>query len=123
MTLLRQTPDDYLFNLEALARYTQLFDEFMQHWLPLFPGQIITLAYEDLVTDPGREITRILAFLGLDFEPGVLSFHERVDRIRTASALQVRKPVRRDSIGRWRPFAKDLEPATSMLAPGEIEQV
>lgn len=106
---------DHLFQLEALARYVQLFDEFMSFWAGLFPDRILPVSYETLVTEPEQELRRVLAFLELDYEPGLLSFHERVSRVSTASTLQVRQPIRSTSVGRWRQYRDQLEPATSMV--------
>lgn len=106
---------DHRFHLEALARYTLYFDEFMQFWTELFPNRIFQIDYEQLVTEPERHIEEILSFLDLEFEPGMLLFHERVDRVRTASTLQVRRAINADSIGKWRQYRDHLEPATSIV--------
>ena len=106
---------DHRFHLEALARYTLYFDEFMGFWSELFPDRIFQVDYERLVTEPERQTEDILSFLELKFEADMLSFHEQVNRVRTASTLQVRRAINTDSIGKWRQYRDHLEPATSIV--------
>lgn len=42
------------------------------------PGDVLTVKYEDLARSPERELRRICAFAGLDFEPGMLDFKAKV---------------------------------------------
>jgi hypothetical protein len=35
--------------------------------------------------------------------------------VRTASSEQVRKPVNKDGMGRWKPYAKNLKPLLESL--------
>jgi hypothetical protein len=48
------------------------------------PERYHELRYEDLVREPQAELERVSEFLGLEFEPAMLAYHEGVD----ASALQ-----------------------------------
>jgi hypothetical protein len=45
----------------------------------LGPARYCEVRYEDLVAEPERELHRITAFLGVDYEPGMLLYHQRVD--------------------------------------------
>jgi hypothetical protein len=61
--------------------------------------------YEDLATEPEREVRRVLAFVGEEFEPGVLEYHRQEHDTPAAtesSADQVARPVYTSSIGRWK---------------------
>lgn len=81
------------------------------HWRRVLPNPLHLVDYERLVDDPEREIGRLLAFLGLPPEPGCLRFHERQGDVRTPSVWQVRRPLHRRAVGRWRrfaPFAPEL---------------
>lgn len=62
------------------------------------------LRYEDLVADVAGEGRRLFAFLGLDWDDGLLRFTERARArgvISTPSYAQVVEPVNRRAIGRW----------------------
>lgn len=44
------------------------------------PGRYLEIRYEDLVADPEGRLREVCAFLGLDFEPGMLEYHRDVAR-------------------------------------------
>ena len=71
--------------------------------------------YEDLVDDLEGQTRRILDFLGLPFEDACLRFHETKRQVNSASALQVRQPLFRSSIGAWKPYAEHLAPMERAL--------
>ena len=55
------------------------------------------------------------------FEPGCLRFHENRQASTTASAIQVRQPVYTSSIGKWRHYARQLEPLRQRLEDAGID--
>ena len=108
----------YSFDLGELGRYHRAFDRLMAHWRRLLPeGAVLEVDYEALVADPEAEGRRILAHCGLEAPSGPLEVHRTQRRIRTASALQVRQPIYRSAVGRWRRYEAFLEPLLSALAP------
>jgi len=78
----------------------------MQHWRARFPDAIVSLRYEDLVTDNDASLARLHDFLRIDAEPVATS--GEATSIRTASVWQVRQPVNARSVGRWRGYADVL---------------
>jgi len=54
---------------------------------------------------------RLVAACGLEWEPACLEFHRHERPIRTASVTQVRQPVYKQSVARW----KNYEPALAEL--------
>lgn len=82
------------------------------------------LAYEDLVSDPKRELAALTAYLGLDWHDSMLGFagHTRSGTSNTPSYQQVIRPLHRRSVGRWRRYAKQLEPVIPVLQPW-VEQL
>ncbi len=63
-----------------------------------------SIIYEDLVKDPAKHAARCLALMNLPMDPRVLSPEENTRAAITLSALQVRKPINRSSIGRWKNY-------------------
>ena len=63
------------------------------------------MAYEELVADPEPVSRRLVEACGLAWDPACLSFHRTRRRVGTASLAQVRRPVNRRSVGRWRRYA------------------
>ena len=105
----------YSLSLTDTAEYFALFEKFMAHWDRRFPGAVYHLRYEQLVADPETEVRRLLAHLGLDFEPAVLSFHSGEAAVATASTVQVRRPIHQRSVGAWRRYADEIEPLRRRL--------
>ena len=107
----------YVFNdLEDIGFVYAQYSRLMQHWSTCDIGPIYTLRYESLVDAPENEVRSLLDFLGLDWEPGCLEFHEQGSAVRTLSAWQVREPIYRRSVGRWRHYEPWLEPLRVKLA-------
>jgi tetratricopeptide (TPR) repeat protein len=72
--------------------------------------------YEDLVDHPEREIRRVLETLGVPFDPVVLAPEQNARTVLTLSHEQVRRPINRASIGRWRNYAFAFGPEWDALA-------
>jgi tetratricopeptide (TPR) repeat protein len=106
---------DYSYDLSNLGRYYRLYADLMAHWEELLPGRILHLDYEALTTDTENEIRRMLDYCNLEFEPECLDFHKTRRAVATASAAQVRKPIYRDSIARWKHYAPYLKPLEAAL--------
>ncbi len=70
---------------------------------------MLEVHYENLVGDIEKQTRRVLEFLGLPMEPACLSFHEREREVKTASHAQVRRPLYRSSVGRYRNYLEQIE--------------
>lgn len=98
------------WSLEALGRHMRREDRLYAHWTKVLGGTILTVPYEDLVSDPDPWISRILDHVGLPFEPGVERFHTTGRAVTTASFAQVRRPIYTTSMEAWRPYEAAMEP-------------
>ena len=103
--------------LDTLARYYVDYDRLMRHWKRVLPIDIFELQYEDLVTDTEDRIRALLTYCGLDWEDACLAFDKTERGIRTPSRWQVRQPIYRKSVARWRHYEKQLEPLIRALQP------
>jgi hypothetical protein len=70
---------------------------------------------EDVIDDLEGQVKRMLDYLELPFEEQCISFHKTNRSVRTASSEQVRNPVNKDGMGRWKPYAKNLKPLLASL--------
>jgi tetratricopeptide (TPR) repeat protein len=112
----------YAYDLADCGARALEIDRLAAHWLRVLPLEILPIDYENLVSDPEGESRRLIAFLGLQWEPACLDFH-RTDRpVFTASCWQVRQPIYRRSIGRWHRYARHLGPLLGVLARGRAFQ-
>jgi len=82
----------------------------MHHWNQLFPGDILEVRYEDVVSEPEREARRMLDYVGVQWEPQVLDTSELDRPVKTASVWQVRQPIYQTARERWRRYADFLAP-------------
>jgi tetratricopeptide (TPR) repeat protein len=85
-------------------------DRLLRHWRAVLPNPIIEVEYETLVGNLERESRRLIDFLGLDWDPACLRFHETERTVLTASMWQVRQPLYASSMGRWRSYRRHLGP-------------
>ncbi|SFP89000.1 tetratricopeptide repeat-containing sulfotransferase family protein [Pseudomonas borbori] len=91
---------------EQLADHNLL----LQHWDQVFPGEILQVRYEDVLADPEREARRMLAYVGVAWEPQVLNFSELQRPVKTASVWQVRQPLYTTSMAKWARYEAYLAP-------------
>jgi hypothetical protein len=77
------------------------------------------IRYESLVSDLEQETGKVLSFLGLQWSDEVLKYRERDqgEASNTPSYQQVAQPVYQHSVGRWRNYARHLEPIIPVLEP------
>jgi tetratricopeptide (TPR) repeat protein len=106
---------NFTYDLAEIGRYYRDYVELMAHFDEVLPGRVHRVFYEDMVEDTEAEVRRLLAYCGLEFEPGVLKFHENQRAVRTASSEQVRQPIFRDGMDQWRHFDPHLEPLKEAL--------
>jgi tetratricopeptide (TPR) repeat protein len=100
----------YSFDLMDTARYYVLFDRLMRFWEERFPGRILQVQYESLVDDQEAQTRRLLEHCALPWNEACLSFHENASAVATPSATQVRQPLYRTALGRWRRYERYLQP-------------
>ena len=111
----------YATDLENIAHYYSLSSRLMEHFRVLHPNRILEVRYEDLADSP-EELTQELAgFCGLDWRPECLAFHERAHASYTFSELQVREPLNKKGIGRWRNHAVALAPFVDACVAHGVE--
>ncbi len=91
-------------------------ERLMAHWRRTLPLRMLDIQYEALVGDLEGQSRRLIDFLGLEWEPACLNFHETERSVVTASIWQVRQPIYTGSIGRWRNYAKHLGPLLEIEA-------
>jgi hypothetical protein len=77
---------------------------------------MLEVEYEALVADLEGESRRLIAFLGLEWEPACLDFHRTQRTVTTASGWQVRQPLYDRSVGRWRKYRHHLEALLEALS-------
>lgn len=100
----------FAYDLQWIGEQLADHNLLMHHWNQVFPGEILDVRYEDVVSDPEREARRMLAYLGVQWEPQVLDTSELDRPVKTASVWQVRQPIYQTARERWRRYADFLTP-------------
>ncbi len=108
----------YAHELVALGKYYTRYWNFMRRWHELFPGRILDMCYEDTVGDIESQSRRMLSFLDLPFEEGVLEYHKTKRLVKTPSASQVRQPIYKDRLAAWKKYEKYLGPLIDNIRIG-----
>lgn len=109
---LHAAPDlAYATALEDIVHFDREHRRLMEHWHAVYPGDIFELDYDRLVADPAPVVDALVAFCGLDAEPGMLDRPADPQAVRTASNWQVRQPLYRSSSGRSEHYWRHLNAA------------
>jgi hypothetical protein len=107
---------EFTYDLAELGRYYKAYDALMAHWRAALPeGAMLEVQYETLVEAFEAEARRIVAYCGLDWDARCLEFHKTERPVITASTAQVRQPLFKTSIGRWRRYEQWLGPLQEAL--------
>ncbi|MBT5105763.1 MAG: hypothetical protein HOM20_06220 [Porticoccaceae bacterium] len=100
----------FSYSFEDLAQYYAAFDRLMRHWQKVLPDRFLTIDYEHLVAEQEAVSRQLLDYCGLDWDENCLDFHTNSSASATASAAQVRQPIYRSSVDRWKLYETQLEP-------------
>jgi Flp pilus assembly protein TadD len=106
----------FSYDLAELGRHYRRYTELMAHWRSVLPpGAMLDVSYEDVVDDLEGQARRLIDYCGLAWDDRCLDFHKNSGLVRTASAAQVRKPLYRSSVQRWRRYEAELGPLLEAL--------
>jgi len=107
---------EFAYDLGELGRYYRRYRRLMDHWSTVLPeGTVLEVDYEAVVEDLEGQARRMIDHLGLPWDDACLAFHRNPRPVQTASIAQVRRPIYRSSLERWRAYEKDLGPLVSAL--------
>jgi tetratricopeptide (TPR) repeat protein len=98
-----------------IAEYRRLMD----YWRTALPGSFAVheVDYEETVEDLDGVSRRLVAALGLEWDASCLEFHKTQRPVQSASLHQVRQPIYRSSVGRWKRYEKELAELFAMVEP------
>jgi tetratricopeptide (TPR) repeat protein len=112
----------YAASLDDIAFYHREYTRLMAHWRQVLPMPIHEVIYEDLVADAETVSRKLVAACGLEWDQRCLTYYRTRRSVQTASKLQVRQPIYRRAVERWKPFASHLEPLRQALGLAEEHQ-
>ena len=94
---------NFTYDLTEIGEYYLQYQRMMDHWDRVLPGRVLTVQYEEVVSDFEAQVRRLLAFCGLPWQDAV-------------PALLRERPHRAHAIGGAGAPA-DLRPVGRALAP------
>jgi tetratricopeptide (TPR) repeat protein len=106
---------------EHIATRFRDYQRLMEHWSRVLPVPVCEVDYEETVADLEGVARRLIAWCGLEWEPGCLAFHATKRPVHTASVSQVRQPIYTRSVARWKHYEAALGPLFTALGPDVIE--
>jgi len=62
------------------------------------------------VDDTEGQARKLIEYCGLEWDDECLKFHENKRNVKTASLAQVRQPIYKTSLARWKKYEKFLGP-------------
>lgn len=109
------------YDLRDIGFHYRQYHDLMSHWRNVLPDDAwYELDYERLVDDTENEAKALISYCNLEWDERCLEFHKTKRGIKTASVTQVRQPIYKTSVERWRTYESHLEPlfeALGSLAP------
>lgn len=113
---------NYALDQAHTALYYLGFQSLVEFWMNNLPsGRFTTISYEEVVADQLGQTRRLLEFCDLPWDARCLAFHENTAPVSTASAVQVRSPIYRSSVGRWRRYGEGLRPMREIFEAAGYE--
>ena len=105
------------YALESAAQHFVLMTDLVEHYGREMKLRYLRVRYEDMVEEQEASIRRVLEFIGEEFDPGCLDFHENPRYARTASYAQVTEKLYDRSRYRYRNYLPQLQPIIPILQP------
>ncbi len=109
----------YAFDLRNIGIYYRQYQKLMNHWRQALDIPIMDVQYEELVENQEKISRQMLAFIGLDWDEKCLEFYKTERAVITASYQQVRRPLYKSSVGRWRKYEEHIQPLMNALSEKE----
>jgi len=105
----------YSTDLSHLGFFYRQYERLMAHWREVLDLEMLELDYEEMVADQEGASRKLVSFVGLEWDEACLQFHKTRRTVSTASATQVRQPMYKGSVERWRRYEKHLGPLLEAL--------
>ncbi len=100
----------FAYDLEWIGEQLADHNLLMHHWHTLFPNEILEVNYEDVVNDMENSTKKMLDYIGIEFEDAMYEFNKLERPVKTASVWQVRQPIYKTAVQKWRRYEKNLAP-------------
>ena len=87
----------------------------MIFWSGLFKNKIYNIEYENLIENNEVEIKNLLNYCDLEWDENCMTFYKNKKSVSTASLAQVRSPIYKSSIEKWKNYSGDLKELSDFI--------
>ena len=105
----------FTYDLKNLGKFYNLYSDLMNFWNDKFEDCFYNLKYETLINNQDKETRKLLKFCDLSWDENCLSPHKNNKIVSTASISQVRAPIYKSSINKWKNLSEELKDLTEIL--------
>lgn len=106
---------DYGYDLAHIGHFYRHYEKLMEHWKTVVPTPILDVVYEDVVADHEAMSRRMIEHICLPWHEAMARHTENKRTVSTASVWQVRQPIYKGSVERWRKYEAHLGPLLEAL--------
>ena len=112
---------DFSLSQKDTARYYILYDDLMNFWSTYLKNKIIHINYENFVNNFENESRSLIKKLGIEWEESLKNFNKNNRPVQTASLLQVRGKIKKDTSEEWKKYKDHLKIMQETLNSGKIK--
>ena len=105
----------YANDLTTLGAHYRQYAALMDHWKQVLPVSLFESEYENLTDNPDQGARGLISATGLPWNDACLSHVNAPTTVMTLSVWQVRQPIYKTSVKRWKRFEKHLGPLIDAL--------
>ena len=105
----------FCYSLDKIGQFFNLYKDLMLFWDNKFKGKIYQLSYENLINNKEQEVKKLLEFCELNWDENCLNPHQNKKAVATASLAQVRSPIYKSSIEKWKNFEFGLDKLKNII--------
>ena len=106
---------NFSYSFNDLGDYYLLYKDMMNFWNNLFKNKIYNIKYENLIKDSEKEIKNLVNYCDLEWDENCMSFYNNKKSVSTASLAQVRNPIYKSSIEKWKNYSEELKELSKFL--------
>lgn len=99
----------YSYDLKNLGLYYREYERLMRHWQEVLPNFPFEMHYADLVQNQEEISRQLIQFIDVEWDETCLEFHSNQRPVTTASNWQVRRPMNRSGLERWKNYDSHLD--------------
>lgn len=100
----------FSYKIDEIAPFYKSYMALMDYWESVTDGLILRIRYEDLVQNQETTSKKLLSFCELDWQDNCLNFHQTKRTVKTLSSSQVRQPIFKQGVDRWKRYESQLAP-------------